>query len=128
MIVMGVLKYTSFCKDRYSQGTNTHTRNSNANMVVDRGNVQDEKSQQGQQGQHPINNFTVVDWMRVPGIGKTLARRLVEHAPYNSMDAVVAVRGVSERILDKLNEVLTLRDEVAAVVSPGEAEASQQEA
>jgi len=100
---MGLLDYSAFCEERYGEKTKDW-------------NFEDalEQTIKEKYGKHyrvaselPINNFTIVDWMKVPGIGKTLATRLVEHAPYDSPDAVIKVKGVSKRIFDKLDDVLT---------------------
>ena len=52
------------------------------------------------------NELTIVDWMKVPGIGKTLATRLVESGPYESLDGVLKVKGVSKGTFERINETL----------------------
>ncbi len=52
------------------------------------------------------NELTIVDWMKVPGIGKTLATRLVEGGPYESLNDVLKVKGVSKGTFERINETL----------------------
>ena len=52
------------------------------------------------------NELTIVDWMKVRGIGKTLATRLVENGPYESLDDVIKVKGVSKGTFERINETL----------------------
>ena len=62
------------------------------------------------------SQLTIVDWMQVPGIGKTLANRLVENAPYASIEDVLNVKGVSKGIFERINETLMpLRPEAEQV-------------
>ncbi len=53
-----------------------------------------------------FNELNIVDWMKVPGIGKTLATRLVENGPYESVDDVLKVKGVSKGTCKRINETL----------------------
>ena len=53
-----------------------------------------------------FNDLNIVDWMKVPGIGKTLATRLVENGPYESVDDVLKVKGVSKGTCKRINETL----------------------
>lgn len=59
-----------------------------------------------------INSATWVEWMQLPGIGETLARRIVEdreeHGPFESVEDVQRVKGVGVKTLAKLQPWLTV--------------------
>ncbi len=60
-----------------------------------------------------VNSATWVEWMQLPGIGETLARRIVEdretHGPFESIEDVQRVKGIGVKTLAKLRPWLTLK-------------------
>ena len=52
-----------------------------------------------------INAADWPEWMQLPGIGETLARRIVayrdEHGPFATVDGLAAVRGVGPKTIDR---------------------------
>jgi competence protein ComEA len=59
-----------------------------------------------------INAADSVKLTELPGIGPALAQRIVdyrkEHGPFKSIDELVNVRGVGERLLERLRDRLTI--------------------
>lgn len=60
-----------------------------------------------------VNTSGWVAWTQLPGIGETLARRIVtdreERGPFRSVEDVARVRGIGPKTLDKLRPYLTIR-------------------
>lgn len=54
-----------------------------------------------------VNTMTVEQWSEVPGIGPTLAQRLVESGPYDSIEGIRAVKGISEKVFNSVKSLLT---------------------
>lgn len=58
------------------------------------------------------NSATWVEWVQLPGIGETLARRIVEdreaHGPFRTVEDVGRVKGIGPKTLDKLRPWLTV--------------------
>lgn len=59
-----------------------------------------------------VNSATWVEWMQLPGIGETLARRIVDdrerHGPFESIEDVQRVKGVGVKTIAKLQPWLTV--------------------
>lgn len=59
-----------------------------------------------------VNSATWVEWAQLPGIGETLARRIVadreEHGPFRSIDDVVRVRGIGQKTLARFRPHLRM--------------------
>lgn len=55
-----------------------------------------------------VNTADAEKLTELPGIGEALARRIVEyrkeHGPFKSIDDLLNVRGIGERMLDKLRD------------------------
>ncbi|HKY32077.1 MAG TPA: helix-hairpin-helix domain-containing protein [Candidatus Polarisedimenticolia bacterium] len=58
-----------------------------------------------------INSATVEELMSVPGIGPSLAQRIVEfrekNGPYKSVDELLKVQGIGEKSLAKIRDKLS---------------------
>lgn len=61
-----------------------------------------------------INASTWVEWDQLPGIGETLARRIVDDAkqngPFNSIDEITRVSGIGPKTLEKIRPWLVLNE------------------
>ncbi|WP_166826841.1 ComEA family DNA-binding protein [Thalassoroseus pseudoceratinae] len=61
-----------------------------------------------------VNSATWVEWMQLPGIGETLARRIVEnreiHGPFSSIEDVQRVKGIGVKTLAKLRPWMTIKE------------------
>jgi DNA uptake protein ComE-like DNA-binding protein len=55
-----------------------------------------------------INHATVGELSSLPRIGKALAQRIVEHRPFNSVDELLKVQGISKEMLAEVRSKLTL--------------------
>lgn len=71
----------------------------------------------GRQGKHPtevvnVNTATDQELQTLPGIGATLAKRIVEyretHQPFQNVDDLQAVQGFGKKRLDKIRQWLTV--------------------
>jgi comEA protein len=62
------------------------------------------------QDQVEINSATVEDLQKVPGIGPTLAGRIVEfreeHGPFERIEDLLNVQGIGERTLERMRPYL----------------------
>ncbi len=60
-----------------------------------------------------VNTATAEELQSVPGIGETLAKRIVEfreeHGPFEKVDDLLNVRGIGVASLDKLRPFLTIK-------------------
>jgi len=54
-----------------------------------------------------FNTWTVKEWVQVPGVGEKLAQRIVENSPYNSLEDVGKVKGISERVLNNAKRMMS---------------------
>ncbi len=59
-----------------------------------------------------INEAGYVEWLQLPGIGGTLANRIVryreEHGPFQSIDDLDNIKGIGPKTLEKLRPWLTV--------------------
>jgi competence protein ComEA len=59
-----------------------------------------------------INTASATELEALPGIGPALAARIVEHreanGPFGSVDELEAVKGISERMVDEMRELITV--------------------
>jgi len=53
-----------------------------------------------------VNDITEPEWLDVPGIGPTLAKRIVESGPYDNIDEVANVKGIRPSVFEALKELL----------------------
>jgi competence protein ComEA len=60
-----------------------------------------------------VNTATAEELQSVPGIGETLAKRIVEfreeHGPFEKVDDLLNVRGIGVASLDKLRPFLSIK-------------------
>jgi comEA protein len=75
---------------------------------------QQQQQQQGEQRELiDINTATSEQLQRVPGIGETLARRIIEfrteHGPFEKVDDLLNVQGIGTTSLDKMRPFLTVK-------------------
>jgi competence protein ComEA len=57
-----------------------------------------------------INRASEQELQQLPGIGPTLARRIIEARPFRSVDDLRRVRGIGARTLDKLRPFVTVEN------------------
>ena len=55
-----------------------------------------------------INEASTTQLQALPGIGKVVAQKIVDARPFNSVDELAKVSGVSEELLEKLRVLVTL--------------------
>lgn len=64
-----------------------------------------------------INSATWVEWLQLPSVGETLARRIVEdreqRGPFRSVEDLGRVRGVGPKTLERIGPYLRLDHETA---------------
>jgi len=53
-----------------------------------------------------LNEATFQELVLVPGIGKTLAGRIIAHRPYRTIEDLKQVKGIGEKTFDKLKPML----------------------
>ena len=68
------------------------------------GEMKEERQKEGQVGSHglkrlDINTATQEQLEQLPGIGPTLARRIIEGRPYREVDGLLQVKGIGEKTL-----------------------------
>jgi competence protein ComEA len=60
-----------------------------------------------------INSATLVDLMKLPGIGKVTALNIIDYrtvnGPYGSVDELIEVKGIGEKKLEMLKQHVTIR-------------------
>jgi competence protein ComEA len=56
-----------------------------------------------------INAASQAELESLPGIGPTLAQRIIEHRPYKSVQELLNVPGIGQTTLDRLRDLVTLR-------------------
>ena len=66
-------------------------------------------------------DLTLEQWKKIKGIGPTLAKRLVESGPYESLDKIKEIKGISERTLEQISEAVKTTPSSACVSSSDEA-------
>jgi competence ComEA-like helix-hairpin-helix protein len=49
-----------------------------------------------------LNTATLTELESIPGIGQSLAKLIVAHRPYTSVDQLVAIRGIGESSVETL--------------------------
>jgi DNA uptake protein ComE-like DNA-binding protein len=54
-----------------------------------------------------VNTATAEELVRVKGIGRTLAAEIIKRRPYESLDGLLAVRGIGPKQLTRLRPYLT---------------------
>ena len=73
----------------------------------------DQEQNQNQPKAIDVNTATAAELQSVPGIGETLAGRIVEfreeHGPFEKVDDLLNVRGIGVASLDKLRPFLTIK-------------------
>ena len=55
-----------------------------------------------------VNRATATELAAIKGLSRKVATEIVKHRPYQSIDALIDVRGIGPRLLDKLRAELTL--------------------
>ena len=53
-----------------------------------------------------INEWEAKDWKKIPGVGDVLAKRLTESGPYENIEDVKKIKGVSDKVLNNLKSLL----------------------
>lgn len=85
-------------------------------------NVADDKRKEAA-GKIDLNNTNVRAFLDLPGMYPTLAGKIVKNAPYDSVDAVLQMPGLSERQTATLRQHLdkfTVTDPSSALVEGGD--------
>lgn len=78
-----------------------------ANANFDRSNFEKtESTDEPQDSLSQFNNWSIEEWCKVSGIGVTLAQRLVESAPFNTIDDVKAVKGINNKLANTIQELV----------------------
>lgn len=54
-----------------------------------------------------FNEWKTDDWTKVAGIGPKLAQRLVESGPYDSVNDVKEVKGISEKVFKEIEKSIS---------------------
>ena len=73
-----------------------------------------------------INQATIGELSQVPGIGVLLAERIAAQRPYDHLDDLLRVRGITLWKLDRIRPYLTLSAADAPAGEPGSAEVFEQ--
>jgi competence protein ComEA len=64
-----------------------------------------------------INQATWVEWMQLPGVGETLAKRIMEYreenGPFQSVDEMDDIKGIGPKTLEKLRPWLMVQEQTA---------------
>ena len=63
----------------------------------------------GPAGKVNINMATVEELDTLPGIGPTMAQRVIEGRPYGSVDDITRVKGIGEATFEKLKDLITVQ-------------------
>jgi competence protein ComEA len=58
-----------------------------------------------------INTATLTELESIPGIGETLAKQIVAHRPYTSIDQLVAIRSIGPSSVEKLRTYMKVDGE-----------------
>lgn len=71
-------------------------------------------------GRLNVNRATAAELEKLPGIGPTLAARIVayrtEHGPFRAVDELVRVPGIGPKTLEGLRDLVTVEDEERVIV------------
>jgi competence protein ComEA len=51
-----------------------------------------------------LNNSSYEELLEVPGIGPTLAKRIIENRPYSSVEDLMKVKGIGKKKFEKLKD------------------------
>ncbi len=72
-------------------------------------------------GQVDLNTSTAKELQQLPGIGKGLAKRIVDYrtsnGPFKSVEELVKVKGIGKKTFAKMKDHLTLGDSAPVVAS-----------
>ena len=72
-------------------------------------------------GQVDLNTSTAKELQQLPGIGKGLAKRIVDYrttnGPFKNVEELIQVRGIGKKTFAKMKERLTVGDTAAVVAS-----------
>ena len=59
-----------------------------------------------------LNTASIVELVRLPGIGEVLAGRIIahreEHGRFTSIDGLLAVRGIGPKVLEEMRDQVTI--------------------
>jgi competence protein ComEA len=56
-----------------------------------------------------LNTATLEELDKLPGIGPTLAQRIVESRPYRAIEELLRVKGIGQAVYDKVKSLITVR-------------------
>ena len=72
-------------------------------------------------GKVDLNTGTAKELQQLPGIGKGLAKRIVEYrtanGPFKNVEELMQVRGIGKKTFAKMKERITVGDSAAVVAS-----------
>lgn len=71
-------------------------------VAVERVNAADAKRLELERGKLDLNNSNIREFRELRGFYPTLATKIVEHAPYDSVEDVLDIPGLSERQKERL--------------------------
>ncbi|MBM4432039.1 MAG: ComEA family DNA-binding protein, partial [Chloroflexi bacterium] len=63
----------------------------------------------GAAGKVNINTATAEELDTLPGIGPTMAQRIIEGRPYSSIEEITRVKGIGEATYEKLRDLITVQ-------------------
>ncbi|MCS7244989.1 MAG: ComEA family DNA-binding protein [candidate division WOR-3 bacterium] len=55
-----------------------------------------------------INTASYEELLDIPGIGPTLAKRIIENRPYRSIEELKKVKGIGDKKLEKIKNYITI--------------------
>ena len=62
-----------------------------------------------------LNTATLAELENIPGVGQSLARQIVAHRPYTSVDQLVAIRGIGESSVESLRPFVKVDGETESL-------------
>ena len=65
-----------------------------------------------------INTASLEALVSIKGIGESLAKRIIDNRPYDTVDGLVKVSGINEAKLAHLEPLITIEKETAVVPAP----------